>query len=180
MLRTRLAAAGAANKENAGGSSRDMDAPMSVPGRGNRTIGDAMDVEAAVDGAIEERPRGEALQIALTVDLEVVIGHVQWRNPALKPQVEAHHPSVTEGVDGATSACFADGRSRVLGRELSPEGEERHAELVRAAKIEDLDAWGEFDVPEPRRDCNASTRTVQTSWALTWEVADGRKSVKAR
>ena len=46
--------------------------------------------------------------MALATDLEVAKGQAQWRNPELKPHVEAHHPSVVEGVDGEVSAWVAD------------------------------------------------------------------------
>ena len=85
-----------------------------------------------------------------------------------------------EGVGGAASAWVADESDRVLGQVLSPEEEEQHGEVARAAKIEDLGAWKKFDVFEPQRSCNVSKQIAQTRWVLTWKMAAGRKSVKAR
>ena len=51
-----------------------------------------------------------------------------------------------EGVEGAASAWVADDCYRELGRDLSPGEEGQHAELVRAAKITEVDAWRKFDV----------------------------------
>ena len=123
VLWTRLAAIDAANKMNVDGSSRDMDSSMSVLGKRNRTMGDAMDTGAAVGGNFEKRPRGGTLEISRAVDLGVVKEHAQWWNPELKPQVEAHNSSAAEGVDGAASEWVADQCNRVLGQELSSEGE---------------------------------------------------------
>ena len=44
----------------------------SVLGKRNRTMGDTMDMEEAVDTTIEKRPRSEALGTAFEVDSEVV------------------------------------------------------------------------------------------------------------
>ena len=63
-----------------------------------------METGTAVGGTNQERPRSEALEIALPVNLEVEKKHAQCWNPELEPQVEAHQSSVVEGVDGAASA----------------------------------------------------------------------------
>ena len=89
-----------------------------------------METGTAAEGTTGKRPRSEALEIALAVDLEVVKGHAQCWNPELKPQVDVHQSSVAEGVDGAISAWVADERNRVLRQELSPEEEEETAEFV--------------------------------------------------
>ena len=60
----------------------------------------------------------------------------------------------------------------MLGRELSPEEGEQHAELVQAGKLEELDAWKKFDVFEPRRQGNVSKQVVHTRWVLE-EVRPG-------
>ena len=56
-----------------------------------------------MDGNTEERPRREALEIALAADLEVVKEYALRWNPVIKPQVEAHHSSAVVGVGGAVS-----------------------------------------------------------------------------
>ena len=69
-------------------------------------------------------------------DLGGVREHAQWRNPELKPQVEARQSSVVDGADGAEPAWVADECNRALGQELPPGEEDRHAGLVKAAKTE--------------------------------------------
>ena len=68
----------------------------------------------------------------------------------------------------------------MLGQELSQEEEEQHAELVQAAKDREVAPWRRFDVYEPRKTGNVSKQLVHTRWALTWKMADGQASVKAR
>ena len=84
------------------------------------------------------------------------------------------------GVVGQASAWVADECNRVLGGELLPEEEEQHAELVKVAKIEEPDAWKKFDVSDPRRGDTASKQVAQPRWVLAWQMAGGRKSVKAK
>ena len=57
-------------------------------------MGDNMDTGKAVGGNIEKRPRGEGLETALAVDLEVAKEHAQTWNPELKPKAETHHSSL--------------------------------------------------------------------------------------
>ena len=117
---------GTAKKENAGRSTNGIDAPTSALGKRSRTPVEAMDAGEAADGNIERRPRGEALEVALSTDLEVVKEHAQWRNPELKPTVGSNRSSVAEGVDGAVSAWVAGECDRVLGQELPPGAEEQN------------------------------------------------------
>ena len=140
MPRARLAAMGAAKKKNADGSSGEMDTSMSVLGKRTRTIGGIMEPRTAAYGNTEKRQSSKTLQIALAVELEVVKEHAQWRDPELKPEVDARQSSVVEGVDGAVSAWVEDGSYRELGQGLSPGGEEQRAALVQAAKIKEPDA----------------------------------------
>ena len=62
----------------------------------------------------------------------------------------------------------------------SAEGEELLAELERAAKIEEIDAWETLDAFDPRRDGEVSEKVAQTRWVITRKVVDGRRSVRAR
>ena len=112
--------------------------------------------------------------------MSLVQEHVQWRNAAPKPQVEAPQSSVAEGVDGADSAWFADECNRVLAQELSPEDEKMNAGLFQEAKLRDLAAWGKFDVYFQRNARNVSKEIAQTRWVLTWKMVDDKKRVKAR
>ena len=63
--------------------------------------------------------------------------------------MDANRSSVVGGVNGTASALVADECGRVLGQELSPGEEERHAELAQAAKAEELDNWEKFDISNP-------------------------------
>ena len=128
-----------------------MDTSESALGKRTRTIGEPMETGTAAAGNTEERQGSKAFGIALAVDLEVETDHAQCWNHGLNQQVDAEQSSNKEGVDGAVSVWVADGRNRVLGQELSPEGEEQYAGLVQAAKIKELDAWETFDVFEPQR-----------------------------
>ena len=152
VLRTRLAATDAAKKKFAEGSSQDMDTSLSVLGKGARPMGETMATRTAADGNADKSPRSEALGIAFAGDLEVQKEYAQWRNPELKPQVEAHQSSVMGGVDGAVPAWVADECNGVAGQGLSPAEEEQHVELVMAAKIKELHIWRKFDVCGPGRD----------------------------
>ena len=107
---------------------------------------DTMGTGETLDGCIAQRPRSEALEIAVSADLEVVKQQARWWNASPKPQVEAHQSSVAEGVGGAASARVADGCNRVLGQELSPGKMGRRAEFVRAAKLDELGARKKFDL----------------------------------
>ena len=79
-----------------------MDTSMSVLGTRATTPDVTMGRGAPADRRTGNRPRGEALETALAVDLEVVKERAQWWNPDLKTKVEAHQPSVVDGADGAT------------------------------------------------------------------------------
>ena len=125
-------------------------------------MGDTMDASTAMNGNTEKRPKSEALEIELAADLEVVKVHAPCRNPGPKPQVKAHHASAAAGADGAVSAWVADGCDSVLGQESLPGEKERHAELVRAEKLKELDSWKKFDAFEPRRQANVSKHFAQT------------------
>ena len=83
----------------------------------------------------EKRSRGGALEIASAADSEEEKEHAQLRNPELKTEVEAHRPSVAEGVGGVVSAWVSGECNRALGREISLVEEEQHAELAQAAKL---------------------------------------------
>ena len=73
VLRTSLAAMDEAGK--------NMDTSTSVQDKTPRSKGDTMDMGTEVDGNTEKPPRSEALEVAAAVDLEVVEGRTQWRNP---------------------------------------------------------------------------------------------------
>ena len=97
-----------------------MGTSMTALGKRAKTTDGDMEMGTEVDGNYERRPRSAVLGIALAGYSEVVKEHAQWRNPGLKPQVEAHQSSFVEVVDGAVSAWVADECNRELGQELSP------------------------------------------------------------
>ena len=78
VLRTRLAAMDAADRNTTEGSSSDMNTSMSVLGKRTRTRGETMDTCAAAGGSVETRPRSDAPEIDLAADSEVVKGRAQW------------------------------------------------------------------------------------------------------
>ena len=103
VLRTCLAAMDAASKKTADGVSGDIYKSTTVLGKRARIMGDTMDAGTAVGGNTGNRPRSDALGVALAVDLKVVKEHAQWWNPELRPQVDAHHSSGADGANGALS-----------------------------------------------------------------------------
>ena len=68
----------------------------------------------------------------------------------------------------------------VLGQELLPEEEEQLAELVRAAKTRELEAWKTSDVFELGNNCSVLNQIAQARCVPTWKMADGQESVKER
>ena len=180
MLQTRSAAVDTTNKPQVNGNSNEIDTSMAFLSKRARHMEVSMDTGLAGDETAEKRPRSGAMEIALAVDWEVAKEHAPWWHPEPKPKVEAHQSSVAEGVGGAIPARVADECNRVLRQELSPAEEERHAELVAAAKHEKLPAWKTFDVCEPRKQQNVSEQIAQTRWVITWKMVDGRRNVKAR
>ena len=156
VLRTRLAATDALDTENAERRPQDMDTSTSVLGKRTIQMEETVDTGTTGGGNTEKRPRSEALEIALAVDLEVAEEHALWWNLELNPPIETHHSSVMEGVDGAVPRWVVDECNRVLGRELSPQDGEQHAELLQAVRSKELVARRKFDVFEPRKDCNVS------------------------
>ena len=83
MLPAGLAAAHAANRENADGSSRDMDTSMLDLDKRHRPMSHTIDTGEAVRGNIEKRPSGDAPEISLAVDLEVAKGRAHRWTPEL-------------------------------------------------------------------------------------------------
>ena len=65
-------------------------------------------------------------------------------------------------MDGAISAWVADERNRILGQELTPREEDMHADLVKAGKSRELEAWEEFDVFSPREAGKVQKQIVPT------------------
>ena len=55
-----------------------------------------------------------------------------------------------------------------------------HADLGRAGRLRELEAWEKFDVYSPHEACKEQKQIAQTRGVLTWKIADGKKCVKAR
>ena len=127
-----------------------------------------------------KRSRGDTPATTMEVDLAVALAHAQGWSPELKPKLEANPSAAIEGVDGAISARVADERNRISGQELTPEEAELHADLVAAGKQREFAAWRKFDVFSPHEACKAKKQIVQTRWALTWKMVEGKKCAKAR
>ena len=75
-------------------------------------------------------------------------------------------PPAVEGLGAANSPWVADERNRVLGQQLSEEGEELHAGLARDAKVKELDAWKRFGAYEPFDETHITKAIVNTRWVL--------------
>ena len=127
-----------------------------------------------------KRSRGDTPDTTIEVGLAAVQAHAQCWFPELKPEMEANRSATVEGVNGAISAWAADECNRNLRQELSREGEDMHADLVKAGNQRKLTAWGECGVFSPREACQKQKQIIQTRWVLTWEMAEGKKCVKAR
>ena len=55
-----------------------------------------------------------------------------------------------------------------------------HADLGRAGRLRELEAWEKFNVYSPHEACKEQKQIAQTRRVLTWKLADGKKRVKAR
>ena len=55
-----------------------------------------------------------------------------------------------------------------------------NADLGRAGRLRELEAWEKFDVYSPHEACKEQKQIAQTRGVLTWKIADGKKCVKAR
>ena len=83
-------------------------------------------------------------------------------------------------MKAAISAWVADECNRVLGRKLSEGGEVLHADLVRDARVKELDAWGSSKVLKLLKAGNARNTAVDTRWVLRWKTVDGVKTARVR
>ena len=179
-LKTRLEAMDAVDRRLNIQSENAMDTSSSVSGKRGRSMGEPSAVEQTQQWVEGKRSRGDVPAITMEVDLAVVQAHAQWWPPDLKPKMEASPSEAVEGVDGAISAWVADECNRVLGQELSQEEDEMRADLAREGKRRELEAWGEFDAFSPLSACKVQKQLVDTRWALTWKMVEGRECVKAR
>ena len=66
-----------------------------------------------------------------------------------------------------------------MGQELPPTEEKEHATLARATKAREVGYWKKFDTRSPANKGAPSKEVVDLGWALTWNLAEGRKDVKA-
>ena len=78
------------------------------------------------------------------------------------------------------SARVAEECNRILGQELTEDGERSLGHLACKAKVRELAVWEQFKVFSPGRLGTQSKDLVDLRWALTWEDVDGEKTVKAR
>ena len=180
MLKTRLEAIDAVERQSTKQTENDMDTSSSVLGKRDRSIAEGSTTERTQQKVEGKRSRGDAPDTTMEVDPAVAPAHAQWWSPELKSKLEADPSAAVGGVDGAISARVADESNRILGQELTPEEEEMHANLATAIKPREMAARGEFDVSSPHEACKVHTQIVQTRWALTWEMVKGKKCVKAR
>ena len=76
-LKTRFEAMDSADKQTTGGISNDMETSMAILGKRYRNVEGAMEIEPSVEGNAETHSRRAVLDIALSVDLDVVAEHAQ-------------------------------------------------------------------------------------------------------
>ena len=126
------------------------------------------------------RRRVSALRTALLADAEVVQEHAHWWNPGLESRVRAAQPSLSEREDAATSLWATNECNRVVGQGLSEDEGELRADLAMDPKVKKLDAWGSIEAFGRFKDAKIATAVVNTRRALTSELMDGEKGVKAR
>ena len=107
----------------------------------------------------DKQRKRDALRAAFVADKELAREQAPWRNSDFKSRVEASRSSAAVGAEAAISA-------RVPGQELSGEDGVAHADLVRDAKVEELDAWKSFKAVKPARAGNAGKTAVGTRYAL--------------
>ena len=55
-----------------------------------------------------------------------------------------------------------------------------HVDSARDAKKQENNAWEQFKVLKPLKERSISKALVSTMWVITWKMADGKKSVRAR
>ena len=91
-----------------------------------------------------KRCKRDALRAAFVADKDVVQENARWWESVLRPQVEAPSSSEVDGAEAAVSARMARECNRIPGQELPKEENTVHADLVRAAKEKDLEAWKSF------------------------------------
>ena len=109
-----------------------MDTSASVLGKRGRSMVEIAALEQNQKQVEGKRSRGDAPAMTMEVDPAVAQARAQSWSPELKLKLEANPSAAVEGADGAISAWVADERNCILGKELSQEEEETHAELVKA------------------------------------------------
>ena len=88
-------------------------------------------------------------------------------------------------MEAAISPLLADECNRVLGEELSEGGDEMHVDPVRVRgsgkeKAKELDSLKSFKVSKPPKAGDVRMTAVNTTWVLTWKMAEGGKTAQAR
>ena len=87
--------------------------------------------------------------------------------------------AIVDGGGPALSAAVAEERNR-FSRQESTESEGRtFSDLVRKAKVGELEAWGRFRVFAPAQPGNQPKDLVDTRWVLTSKGVEEEKTVKA-
>ena len=124
------------------------DAPVTSTGNRGRPPADAVEHLQGPAFVPDKRCKRDAVCVAFVADKEVVKERAQWRNPELRPRVEAPRwaESAAGRVEAAISAWVADKCNRVPGQVSSNEEEAAHADLLREAGRRGPDAWGTFGV----------------------------------
>ena len=137
--------------------------------------------EPPVDRRVFDKRRRKAdAYLNFVANKEILKQHAQWWDKEM--QIFWNNPLSHDerDLDAAASAQAADLCNKILGKELTPDEEEKFIKEVKAAKGRELDAWSKFRVFSPCEPEKCNKSVVGTRWVLTWKVVDGVKTVKAR
>ena len=116
---------------------------------------------------LEKRRRKADAYMNFVANKEILKQHAQWWDKGM--QIFWNNPLSHEerDLDAAASAQAADMCNKILGKELTPEEEEKFIKEVDAAKGRELDAWSHFRAFSPCGPGRCSKSVVGTRWVLT-------------
>ena len=95
-----------------------------------REIGDNMDTSEDTPATLAKRCLVDDPHLALVAGQTVVKERAQWRGPKIKEPRGANDAPTVGGVDAATPAWTAEGRSRASGQKSEDEERKLHWGLV--------------------------------------------------
>ena len=130
-------------------------------------------------GSGKRRRKADA-HMNFAANMEILKQHAQWWDKGMQIFWDNRRIHAEMDMLAAASAQEAEVCNKILGRELTPEEEEKFVKEVDAAKRRELDAWSHFRVFSPCAPAKCTKSVVGTRWVLTWKMVEGVKTVKAR